>query len=141
MGKFDDLFNSLFGDGKNRRKDSDDSNNESNDSDARLNAFLDSLTNRFKELDDEQSENIEDKLGEPDRIEHYQQGHLYFERRIWLVERGQLVKILVSDEPFENEFPNHNTLSLEEQLNIAVETENYEEASVLRDLIKEAKNS
>jgi len=81
-----------------------------------------------------------DNLGKPDKIEFYNEGPIFLEKRTWFTEHGNVVKIIVSDEPSLNMTP-FEEKPLEEQLYDAVVDENYEKAAVIRDLIaKEKKN-
>lgn len=136
---FDDLFNEFF----NRRKA--DSNDRMKEEARKI---IESLTN-FVQSD--KTENIErmfdQNLGEPDEIENYQEGDLFFERRVWHTETGDIIKLLVSDNP--NNFttktkdkkPSQKVVqkTLEIQLEEALAVENFERAAELRDLINPPK--
>ena len=131
MGKFDDLFDSFF-----NRDDEEENKNNSIDDDAKK---IISMINSFKQIDpdSEAGDAIDDelnfKLGEPDEIKYYEDDGMYYEKRIWFMEHGMIVKTIASDEPLEP-LP-----SLEEQLEIAIEAEDYETAAKLRDQIKKDK--
>jgi len=116
MGKtFDELYNDFFnkgGDKKSRK--------------------IDSLRTKITDSSDVEKE-IKD-LGKPDKIDFYNDGHLFFEKRIWHTKNGDIVKIIVSDEPTLNML-SFKEKSLDEKLADAVENENYEKACHLRDLI------
>ena len=81
-----------------------------------------------------------DKLGKPDKIEFYNEGMFFFEKRTWHTKHGDVVKIIVSDEPSLN-IPPFEEKPLEEQLYDAVVDENFEKAAILRDLIAEEKKN
>ena len=131
MENFDDLFNKFLG--------KDDKNNEFLNSEAkRIIDMIDSFKTinstgaytgeELSKLDDE----LDDKLGKPDEIEYSSDGEMYFEKRMWYKPLGVIIKTLVSDEPLEPELP------LEQQLENAVNVENYELAAILRDKIKKS---
>jgi len=79
-------------------------------------------------------------LGDPNKVEFYNEGDVFYEKRIWHTELGDVVKIIISDEPFFQVSPIPEK-TLEENLAIAVENEDYEKAAVLRDLIKKDKKN
>lgn len=88
------------------------------------------------------AENLEKyikNLGKPDKIEFYHEDGVFFEKRIWHTEHGDIVKIIFSDEPPFNMFP--NSKSLEEKLSEAIADENYERAAALRDEINKKKTN
>ena len=136
---FDDLFNEFF---NKRKADSNDRMKE----EARK--IIESLTN-FVQSD--KTENIErmfdQNLGEPDEIENYQEGDLFFERRVWHTETGDIIKLLVSDNPdnfitkTQNKKPTQKVVkkTLEIQLDEALAVEDFERAAELRDLINPPK--
>jgi protein-arginine kinase activator protein McsA len=62
---------------------------------------------------------------------------MYFEKRMWYKPLGVIIKTLVSDEPL-GPIKKKREIPLQEQLEIAVESENYELAAELRDKIKKA---
>ena len=136
MENFDDLFNKFFG----KKKEEDDFINKEA---KKIIDMIDSLKHitpdgnytgdELNKLDEE----LDTQLGEPDDIEYSSDGEMYFEKRMWYKPLGVIIKTLVSDEPFEaiNLKPE---LPLNEQLEIAVNEENYELAAELRDKIKKA---
>ena len=97
------------------------------------------MINNFKEIDPESDaadaidDELDFKLGEPDEIKYFEDDGMYYEKRIWFMEHGMIVKTIASDEPLEPQ------PSLEEQLATAIETEDYETAAKLRDQIKKDK--
>lgn len=136
MENFDDLFNKFLG--------KDDENEDFLNSETkRIIDMIDSFKNinpegtytgaELDKLDDE----LDDKLGEPDDIEYSTDGEMYFEKRMWYKPLGVIIKTLVSDEPL-GPIKKKAEIPLQEQLEIAVESENYELAAELRDKIKKA---
>lgn len=129
MGNFDDLFNNFF------NRDDEEENNPIDDNAKEIINMI----NDFKEVDpDSEYGNIIDdeldfKLGEPDNIQYFEEGGMYYEKRTWFMEHGMIMKTIASDEPLEP-LP-----SLEEQLAIAINDEEYETAAKLRDQIKKDK--
>ena len=136
METFDDLFNKFFG----KKKEEDDFLNKEA---KKIIDMIDSFKHikpdgnytgdELNKLDEE----LDIQLGEPDDIEYSSDGEMYFEKRMWYKPLGVIIKTLVSDEPFEiiNVKPE---VPLNEQLEIAVNEENYELAAELRDKIKKA---
>lgn len=73
---------------------------------------------------------VENDLGEPNVVEHFEEDGLFYERQTWYLPTGNLVKVIISDTPNSLSKPKK---SLEEQLNEALENEDYELAAKLRD--------
>jgi hypothetical protein len=150
---FDDLFNEFFGNNKRKRKkinkgimnnfydDIKNTLNLNNDVDAtqdlinKLNSFVEDLNN------EDFANPYGEKLGEPDVIENYEKDGLHFEKKIWNLEHGQMIKINMLSTPFESNIKTNNVLSLEKQLELALNEERYEDATKLRDEIKSNKKS
>jgi len=107
---------------------------------------IDKVIDIFKKIDNpsnisEEQEKIFDKtLGAPDKVEHFKDGNLLFEKKIWHTERGDLVKIIVVDESEVVDEP-EIVKDLEEELKQAIEFEDYEKAAAIRDLIKKDKKN
>lgn len=90
----------------------------------------------------------ETNLGEPDEIVEFEQDGVRLVKSTWNTPYGQIVRIVTKEDiKFTNEFFNRNNiptgrkkvnveLTLEEQLEIAKRTENYELCAELRDKIK-----
>jgi hypothetical protein len=146
---FDDLFNEFF------------KNNSMEDRFARMREeakrMIDLLTN-FKDLGDinvnEDVEKVMDgELGEPDEIEYFQDGDMYFERRVWHMPHGDLVKLIASDDPEMEKKVKENMNQtkakrptkvkpekpLDVQLEEALAKEDYEKAAQIRDLMNPPK--
>jgi excinuclease UvrABC helicase subunit UvrB len=80
-------------------------------------------------------EDIDKTLGPPDRIEFTNEGNLFFEKRIWKTENGDIVKLISTDDPmFERIEPVREVLK--KQLEDALEKEEFEKAAAIRDLLK-----
>jgi len=121
MGKtFDELYNDFF--------------NKDNNKKSRK---IDSLRTKLTDSSDVEKE-IKD-LGKPDKIDFYNDGHLFFEKRIWHTKNGDIVKIIVSDEPTLNML-SFKEKSLDEKLADAVENEDFEKAAAIRDEILKNRN-
>ena len=138
---FDDLFNEFF----NRKNNSDDELAKRQEEEKRL---IESLANFIQSDKGENLEKMFDQnLGEPDEIENFQDGDLFFERRIWNTPTGQIMKLLVSDDPSnfiknsQSKKPSKKVVekTLEIQLEEALSVENFERAAELRDLINPPK--
>jgi hypothetical protein len=136
MENFDDLFNEFLGKNDKNDKDDDFLINETK----KIIDMIESFKNinpdgtytgaELDKLDDE----LGDKLGEPDNIEYSTDGEMYIEKRMWFKPSGVIIKTLISDEPLEKK----PELPLEQQLQNALELEDYELAADLRDKIKKA---
>jgi len=139
MNTFDDLFNQFFG-GKRNKK-----NNEGKEpldfnkaKDENIKKLIEMISNMEEITDMETAGQIDEQLGEADRVEYYEEDGMYFEKKTWKVVGGEMVKVLMSDEPFDKYVPQNkqSELTLQEQLEEAVKNEEYEIAAKLRDAIK-----
>ena len=130
MGKFDDLFNKFFGRKREEKNESFDDAKERN-----LKGLIDMLS-KFEDVTDlAVFGQFDNEMGEPDKIEYYEEDGMYFQKKTWKVFGGEMVKIIVYDEPID-ENSGRESKSLEEQLEEAVANEDYEKCCQLRDLIK-----
>jgi hypothetical protein len=120
---FDDLFEKFFGrKPKPEEPKSEPENSMSND-------FVIKLLKSLKDED-----GFKTNFGAPTLVEYYEKDGIYFKRETWEVEGGGKMSHLVgSNKPFDDE---PIVLTYDEQLAIALEQENYEEAARLRDKIK-----
>ncbi len=132
METFDELFDDFFKKNKKTRKKR---KAKEESSDDKINKLIETLGG-FKEITDkEKQDEIDNDLGKPNEIHIFKSDGMYFKRSVWHVEEGDLVKLEVSDEPFdENE-------TLEELLQKALEEENYERAAEIRDEIEKNKKN
>lgn len=134
---FDELFNEFFKKNKVKpeQKIQDEFKNEAMDL---LNMLTGNLANN--NIDEDIEKHFDENLGKPDSIEFYNEGDVFFEKRTWYTDKGNLVKLIVSDEP--NLPPQEEKeRDLETELNNALENEEYEKAAIIRDLIKKRKKN
>lgn len=139
MGKFDDLFNKFFGRKSEEKKE--EKNESFDEAKAKnLKGLIDMLS-KFEEISDLGSSKVfDEEMGEPDKIEYYEENGMFFQKKTWKVFGGEMVKIVASDEPIKNDSVKKSK-SLEEQLEEAVANEDYEKAAFIRDeMAKEKKN-
>lgn len=132
---FNDLFNEFF---KRNNINPDDELNDDLEGTARKIIEMLTNANNIDSFDENLEMEIDKSLGKPDKIEFYNEGDMFFEKRIWSTENGDIVKIIVTDEPTLN-MPPEMERPLEEQLEEAVEAEEFEKAAAIRDLIKKEK--
>jgi excinuclease UvrABC helicase subunit UvrB len=135
---FDDLFNEFLGG---------ELNNNNNAKPSKLNNIGDSIDKVIKAIADNLDNNLEmsngfdERLGEPSEVRYYEEDGLYFIESIWETEIGVIKKTIVSDTPLDGseKIEEQIELTLEEQLEEAVQKEEYEKAAKLRDSIKKQK--
>ncbi len=128
MDKFDDLFDAFMNNGDNNKKD--ENKNLFND-------IFDKWAD-FNALDkDLIIDGLNETLGEPDKLENYEENGVYFQKQIWNTKHGQVIKTILSDVPFNKEKSKKREIKipLEVQLETAVKNEEYELAAKLRDRI------
>lgn len=89
-------------------------------------------------MDEIIEEQLDKSLGKPDKTEFYSENGLFYEKRIWHTPNGDMVKLIVSDDP-SLLTPPQESKSLETKLEEALETEDYEKAALIRDEIKKSK--
>ena len=137
MSDFDSLFNDFMNDKSNNKK------NEAEN-------FMDKLFNKLNDNGDISDRDIFDhikalkdfdsSLGEPDKVESYEEDGMYYQKRIWETQHGKIIKTVISDVPFSKSKSKPETkkprIPLEQQLETAVKEENYELAAKLRDRIE-----
>lgn len=89
----------------------------------------------IKSLGDNPTEDIDDALGKPDRIDYHEEDGLYFKKSVWNVSGGEMVKMVISDIPFNKDGSQEVKVekSLKERLEDALKKEDYETAASLRD--------
>ena len=125
---FDDLYNEFFG-GKKRKRD---------DHFDKMKELLNKLNN-FEDLHGEHMDNpYEKELGEPDEVTTYTEGPYTFEKKIWNLPTGQMVKVQMVSTPFDDDRVGSGVKiddTLEEQLASALSEERYEDAAIIRDKI------
>ena len=134
---FNDLFNDFFN--RKKKKDDDKLDNQINESAQKMLDILENIENKF-DISEEIENKIDNDLGKPDSVERYIDKGMYFEKRIWRTENGELIKLLVSDRPFFDSLtPPIPEKPLQQQLDEALAIEDFEEAARLRDLINPKK--
>lgn len=136
MGKtFNELFDDFF---KRNNINPDDKIDETTKNELKKIIDMLNTSSELPNITGEEEAMFDETLGRPDKIECYNDGNLFFEKRTWYTPKGQLVKLIVTDEPtMKLEPPKRKTL--EEKLGIAVENEEFEKAAAIRDLIKKEK--
>jgi len=129
MNTFDELFDEFFNEKNENNKDKKKPKSRKDDFGDELSSLMNTLAN-FRQITDADEQNeIDTEYGEPDKIEYFEEEGLFFKRSIWEVEDGEVVKLEVSDQPFQVE----ELKTLEELLQDALETENYELAAEIRE--------
>ena len=106
----------------------------------RAKKMIDILT-KFRESTDiteETEQEMDAKLGKPDKIEFFNEGNVFFERRIWHTEGGNIEKLIMTDDPTMLKPPVIEK-TLQQQLDEAVEKEDFEKAAGIRDEMKKRK--
>jgi excinuclease UvrABC helicase subunit UvrB len=80
---------------------------------------------------------LNETLGEPDKLENYEENGVYYQKQTWNTKHGQVIKTILSDVPFNKEKSKKREIKipLEVQLETAVKNEEYELAAKLRDRI------
>lgn len=132
---FNELFNEFF-------KRNDINPNEKLTESQKNNAkqMLDLLTRGSDnpKIDENQEKEMDEQLGKPDKIEFFNEGDTFFERRIWVTPNGEIQKLLFSKDPTLI-LPPVPSKPLQEKLEEAVAEENYEKAAAIRDEMKKRK--
>jgi hypothetical protein len=121
---FNELFDDFFK--KNKINPSDRLKDSYKDEAKKMIELLSSF-NTIPPLDEEMEKELDVTLGIPDEIERYRHNGVLFERRIWHVEKGDVIKIIALQE---GEKP---IKSLQEKLDDAIISEEYEIAAAIRD--------
>jgi hypothetical protein len=129
MKTFDELYDEFFGGDKPKKSRRSKQKPDTGKLGEEMKRMIESLS-KFRQITDadEQFE-IDNEYGPADKVEFFTEDDLFFKRSTWVVEDGEIVKLEVSDTPFDVEEPK----SLEELLQEALEVENYELAAEIRD--------
>jgi excinuclease UvrABC helicase subunit UvrB len=132
---FDELFNEFF-----KRNNIKPEDKISEDLKKKADKIIDLLTNFNHEAksDEEQEKYMDEKLGTPDKIEYYNEGNKFFERKTWNTEHGDIIKISFSEDK-SLFLPPTEEKPLQEKLDEAVANEEFEKAASIRDEIKKTK--
>lgn len=135
MDLFDDLFNDFMNPKDKKGKKGKDVPFISD-----LKRLMDALST-FKTFDPEEGEEIQSQLGKPDEVQKFVENDMHFTRLIWNTPHGKFIKVVVTNDPDSFELPTYDEepKSLEEQLEEAVEAEDFELAIKLRDQINGSK--
>ncbi len=128
---FDDLFNEFF---KRNKINPEDKPTDPIKDEAKK--FIDLLTNMSKSIDENIEKDIDESLGKPDKTEFFDEDGIFYERRTWNTPHGEIVKLIGTDDPSLLSMP-PVTKSLQEQLDEALATEDYEKAAAIRDKMNE----
>jgi excinuclease UvrABC helicase subunit UvrB len=108
-------------------------NDSTNNRDNQIKKIIEQLLNFSKP-----TERFEGKLGEPTKVEQFEEGGYTFEKQTWVTEAGVITKIEMVDTPFKHR---PSELNLEAKLAKAIEEERYEDAAKIRDEIKRNKTT
>jgi hypothetical protein len=137
---FDDLFNEFFG---KKNKSSEDRFSKMRDEAKKIIEMLVNFRGINNSIDEDIERMMDQNLGEPDEVINFQDGDLFFEKRIWHTPTGDFVKVIVTDKPLSNEKakPTKKVAEkpLQQQLDEAIATEDYEKAAKIRDLMNPPK--
>lgn len=137
MNDFDKLFNQYFGE-----------NDKTNGFKMMMDLIKKLNNNNFTNLNSE-----DEMLGEPTNTREFERDGVIFEESTWETPHGTIVRITTKEDieftedffkrnniPFGKTYDNKKEISLEEQLKIAVKSEEYEKAAKIRDLIEKKEN-
>lgn len=97
-------------------------------------------TNPFQSFDEDMEKKLDMGLGKPDKIEFFEEDGLFYEKRTWHTPNGDMVKVIVSDDPSMLSQPPKPEKTLNQQLNEAIANEEYEKAAAIRDKINNRKS-
>ncbi len=138
---FNELFNEFFK--RNNIKPEDKLDDSIKDDAKRMIDMLKKFTDfdGINGINESMEESFDSELGKPDKIEFFNEGNLFFERRIWITPHGTIEKLIGSDDPTLINKPPVNEKSLQLKLDEAVNSENYEKAAAIRDEIKKLKKT
>jgi CHASE3 domain sensor protein len=125
MKNFDELFNEFFNGVRKSGK-------------AEVDKLIETIE-KFKSLKNEEDleREIQNELGEPHETYRYKDDGFQFIKQVWNTPHGQFVKIIATDDL--DEIIEEPVKTLQQQLDAALEVEDYLEAARLRDLIKKEK--
>jgi len=123
---FDELYDRFFG-GKGKGD---------SDEEKKAKRLIDNLNN-FDDANVDGFNPFESDLGEADEVETFDENGYTFQRSVWNLKEGQIVKVEMVSSPMDVGFTPRvkKKLTLEDKLEIAVKNEEYEEAARLRDKI------
>ena len=90
---FDDLFNEFFG---KKNKGMDDQFSKMREEARKIIEMLGNIHESNGSIDENIEHMMDQNLGNPDEIINFQDGDLFFEKRIWHTPTGDLVKVIVT---------------------------------------------
>lgn len=132
MGKtFNELFDEFFK--KNNINPNDKISETLKDEAQRMIDMLSNFKN-ISEVDESIGEEMDKALGKPDKTEFYEEDGLFYEKRTWHTPDGDMVKLIVTDDPSLILAP-PTPKPLQVQLDEAIADEDYEKAAAIRDII------
>jgi hypothetical protein len=137
MKTFDELYDEFFGGDKPKKSRRGKKSPDSGKLGDEMKRMIESLSNFRQITDADEQFEIDNEYGPADKVEYFMEDELFFKRSTWSVEDGEIVKLEVSDVPFEDE----DTKTLEELLQEALDSENYELAAEIRDEMNKIKNN
>jgi hypothetical protein len=138
---FDDLFDKFF-------------SNNGEDAHMKRMRKLQEKLNKFDDKNGEVENPYEEELGEPDEVTRFNEGPYVFEKKVWHLEHGHMVKVDMVFSPLDSVDESESDIvgdmgdiifggkkrnrkqRLETQLESALEEERYEDAAYIRDKIK-----
>lgn len=132
---FNELFDEFF---RNRNIKQDDKIDDVAKENAKkmIDMFINSKD--VENINEDEEKELDNTLGKPDKTEFYNEGNIFFERRTWHTPNGDLIKLIVTDEPNIKVAPLPEK-PLQEQLDEAVALEQFEKAAGIRDEMKKRK--
>lgn len=83
---------------------------------------------------------FEGDLGEPTKVVRFEENGYTFEKRVWELESGSIIKIEIVGTPYDKAFASKKELTLEDKLKLAIEEERYEDAAEINKQIKKEKS-
>ena len=147
---FDDLFNEFFKEEPKKDEPKVTPNIENKNLPNEIKRILDNIggIENTDSIDEYIEKEIDANLGEPDKIEHFTDNGVFYEKKIWHTPSGDFVKVIFKDSPFGTvqsikEAPvGHSLIEvLEAELEKALKNEQYEKAAELRDNISKIKKT
>ena len=136
MKTFDELYDEFFGGDKPKKSRRGKKSPDSGKLGDEMKRMIESLSNFRQITDADEQFEIDNEYGPADKVEYFMEDELFFKRSTWSVEDGEIVKLEVSDVPFEED-----SKTLEELLQDALESENYELAAEIRDEMNKNKKN
>ena len=136
MKTFDELYDEFFGGDKPKKSRRSKKTPDTGKLGDEMRKMIESLSSFRQITDADEQFEIDNEYGPADRVEYFTEDELFFKRSTWSVEDGEIVKLEVSDVPFEED-----SKTLEELLQDALESENYELAAEIRDEMNKNKKN